>query len=156
MKPRTEGRYFPLLATSIIVVLIWILSFADPCLIAALRGGPPDSANPIAVTSCVVSDAGVLITRGDVIVRVAALVPMMGLFGVVGGLLDPTRRKRSFAGISALGATCGFAIYVTVQFVFLYGAILSAYHIVAWALCAVVGSLASMLGAALAESTVSE
>jgi hypothetical protein len=150
-----KSRYLPLLGVSIVVILLWVFSVADPCLIAFLRGGPPSSANPIAITSCKINEAGmILITNGDAIVRLAALALSMGLFGIVGGIVEPARRKRSFAGLAVAGATYAFAIYVAVQFVVLPGASFGAFHVGVWAASVVVGSLASLLGAAIAASTL--
>jgi hypothetical protein len=78
----------------------------------------------------------------------------MGLFGIVGGLVEPTRRKRSFAGLSVAGATYAFGIYMAVQFAMLPGASFGAFHVGVWAVGVVVGSLVSVLGAAIAAGTL--
>jgi hypothetical protein len=155
MDSTTHTRSWALATTAAILVLLWILSFWDPCLIAALRGGPLDSANPIAVARCMTTDVALVITNGDLIVRSGALCVLMGLFGVVGGLLDPTRRKRSFLALTVLGASGGVAAYSLLQLVLPFDVIFGTYQLGTWLLSVIVSSLATVLGAAAAESTVS-
>jgi hypothetical protein len=147
-------RYIALFSVAALLVLLWILSIADPCLIAILSGGPSPTSNPIAITECHVNEAGgILISRGDAIIRLAALALLSGLFGLICRLLEPERRKRNFGGIAAVGATWAFAIYAGGQFFLFANASLAALHLKIWVISTIVACLAVMVGAAIAETT---
>jgi hypothetical protein len=57
VSPPRNTRYLSLLGASTFIVLFWLFSIGDPCLIAFLRHVPP-STNPIAITTCVITETG--------------------------------------------------------------------------------------------------
>ena len=85
--------------------------------------------------------------------RLGTLVELMGLFGIVGALIQPQRRKRSFAGIAATGATVAYLVYLVLLF-FVTGVIEpTPFSTRMWLSAVVIASFAVALGAAMAAST---
>jgi hypothetical protein len=110
-------RYLWMTMAAAGVLLGWWLAIADPCLIAFLRGMPDGAANPIAITACRVSpDAGVvLVTNGDVIVRLGALFLISGLLALVLGLVDPARNRSRVVKVVMVGFVVAGTIYLVLD-----------------------------------------
>ena len=151
-----NSQLFSLVGTAVFLDLVWMLSVAHPCLIAIARGGEYSSANPIAITECSVSTDGLLvITVGDVVMRLAALALLMGLFGFVIATMRPLLTRRRLAWIAAAGTICAFAVYVIVE-AFLVPWASSWVDVVFCIAAAVVASLAVMAGVNVARPAITQ
>jgi hypothetical protein len=116
MNQPAKRHTVPVFASAALLVLLWVLSVADPCLIAFASGGDYIRANPIAIVECSVTPDGFLVVSvGDVIMRLAALAILMGLFGYGFALLLPALEKRRLAWIAAAATTCSIVVTVIAQ-----------------------------------------
>jgi hypothetical protein len=105
-----------LIAFSTLLVMLWIMSAGDPCLIALARGGDVTGSNPIAITGCRLSREGYpFVTVGDLVVSSAVLVVLMGAFGLISSERGFARRRAVFVFVAVAGATCAFFIYLVAQ-----------------------------------------
>jgi hypothetical protein len=144
-----------LMTTATLVVLFWLLSIANPCLVAHLRSANPADGNPIAITQCRVAPGGYeYLTNGDVVVRVGALIVLMGIFALAWGLVDPPPTKRRLALVTAIAAATGFVVIAALTaVVYPVGAVLG-FLVAEWAGTTVIAVVAVLCGAALADAAL--
>jgi len=147
-------RYVWFSVAASVAILLWIFSIADPCLIGFLPAGP--GWNPIALTRCGLEPASglIILTNGDLIIRLAGLFVIVGIAAVIIALIDPARVRRNTIGVMLVGLAVGGAIYLSLRCL-VYGFTPNdvGFFIAAAVVSAVVTSVAATIGAALAEST---